>query len=141
MLVFGLEKNIDGIITVEALREEVDRAGGFMIAAHPFRGFLVFGVGQLGLTPEAAMQRPVFKQVDALEGLNNKVTEKENAFAREVALGLGLPVTGGSDAHEVEEVGVYATRFFSEIHSEYDLIQALKQGQYEPIAFRKEMGV
>ncbi|MCP4667082.1 MAG: PHP domain-containing protein, partial [Deltaproteobacteria bacterium] len=111
MVVFGLYKDIQGIIQLKELREEVRRAGGFMIVAHPFRGFLTFGVGQLGLTPEKAMERPLLKMVDAVEVLNGKVTEQENRFASEVAAGLGLPVTGGSDAHEVDEVGVYATRF------------------------------
>ena len=42
MLVFGLDKNIEGILTLEELRDEVVKTGGFMIAAHPFRGFLAF---------------------------------------------------------------------------------------------------
>lgn len=141
MLVFGLERNIEGIITVEELREEADRVNGFIIAAHPFRGFLVFGVDQLGLTPEAAMKRPHFAKVDALEVLNSKVTDEENAFALKVARGLDLPVTGGSDAHEVEEVGIYATRFPSGIENERELIEALKQGDCSPVIFRKGMNL
>ena len=137
MLVFGLKRNIEGIITVEELRDEVDSVDGFIVAAHPFRGFLVFGVGQLGLTPEAAMKRPHFAHVDAIEALNSKVTEGENDFAFKVALGLGLPVTGGSDAHEVEETGIYGTLFSSIIKNEKDLIAALKRGDYRPIAFRR----
>ena len=78
MVVFGLEKEIKGIIKLEELREEVLMVGGFMIVAHPFRGFLTFGVGRLGLTPEKAMERPLFKLVDAVEVMNSKVTEKEN---------------------------------------------------------------
>ena len=140
MLVFGLYKDIQGIIKLEDLRKEVDKVGGFIIVAHPFRGFLVFNVGQLGLTPEKAMERPLFKYVDAVEVLNGKVTEKENSFARKVAEGLGLPVTGGSDAHEVSEVGTYATVFPVSIKDENDLINALKTGNYSPIAFKKERG-
>ena len=108
-----------------------------MIVAHPFRGFLTFGVGQLGLTAEKAMTRPLFRSVDAVEVLNSKVTEKENGFASEVATGLGLPTTGGSDAHEVSEVGIYATKFTASIKNETDLIVALKTGAYSPIAFRR----
>jgi predicted metal-dependent phosphoesterase TrpH len=141
MLVFGLKRNIKGIITIEALREEVERTEGFIIAAHPFRGFLVVGMGQIGLTPQAAMERPLFKHVNAIEALNSRVTVKENDFAREVASGLGLPVTGGSDAHEVKEVGIYGTRFSSGIGNERELIQALKQGEYEPVVFRNEAGL
>ena len=141
VVVFGLEKDIKGIIKLEELRQEVIRAGGFMIVAHPFRGFLTFNVGQLGLTPEKAMERSLFKQVDAVEVLNSKVTEQENSFASEVAAGLSLPTTGGSDAHEVTEVGIYATRFAEAITNEKDLVEALKGKNYSPVAFRREKGV
>jgi len=138
MVVFGLERDVQGIIKLEDLSREVQEAGGFIIAVHPFRGFLTFGLGDLGLTPQKAMERPLFKHVDALEVLNGKVTERENGFAGEVAAGLGLPVTGGSDAHEVSEVGVYATRFSMAIKDEKGLIKALKSGDYRPAAFKKE---
>ena len=139
VLVFGLEKEIEGIIELKELRQEVLKAGGFMILAHPFRGFLTFGVGQLGLTVEKAMERPLFEFVDAVEIMNSKVTEKENRFAAEVAEGLNLQVTGGSDAHAVSGVGIYATRFSDRIDTEMDLIRALKKGNYIPVAFREGM--
>jgi predicted metal-dependent phosphoesterase TrpH len=140
MVVFGLDKNVQGILRLEDLRKEVLQVGGFMIVPHPFRGFLTFGVGQLGLTPEKAMERSLFKLVDAVEVLNGKVTEKENSFASKVAAGLRLPATGGSDAHETSEVGVYATQFLDNIKDENDLIEALRKGGYSPIAFRNQRG-
>ena len=133
MLVFGLEKDIKGIISLEDLRAEVLNADGFMIVAHPFRGFLIVGVDEVGLTPEKAMTRPLLKSVDAVEVMNGKVTKKENDFASKVAAGLGLPATGGSDAHEVFEVGRYATRFDDIINNEQDLVNALKEGRYSPV--------
>jgi len=136
MIVFGLEKEIRGIVKLEELREAVLQARGFMIVAHPFRGFLTFGVGKLGLTPEKAMERPLFKLVDAVEVMNSKVTKKENDFAARVAAGLHLPATGGSDGHEASAVGIYATRFSRVIQDEKGLIEALKSGDYSPIAFR-----
>ncbi len=72
VVVFGLEKDIKGIVKLEDLREEVLKVGGFIIAAHPFRGFLTFGVGKLGLTPEKAMERPLFKFVDGVEVLEQQ---------------------------------------------------------------------
>jgi hypothetical protein len=83
------------------------------------------------------MERPLFKMVDSLEVLNSKVTEKENRFAAEVAKGIGLAGTGGSDAHQVSDVGLCATRFFSKITSEKELIDALRGGRYEAVAFKK----
>ncbi|MFC1858070.1 PHP-associated domain-containing protein [Thermodesulfobacteriota bacterium] len=141
MLVFGMDEDIKGIIKLADLKKKVAQADGFLIVAHPFRGFYVVGIGQVGLTVEKAMERPLFKWVDAVEVLNGKVTEKENSFALTVARGIGLPATGGSDAHEVSEVGKYATRFFDSINNERDLIEALRNRDYSPIAFRKEKGL
>jgi predicted metal-dependent phosphoesterase TrpH len=140
MLVFGMYTHVKGIIKLTELRKMVDDADGFLIAAHPFRGFLVFNASQIGLSVEKAMQRSAFKQVHALEIMNGKVTAKENQFAGEVAAGLGLPATGGSDAHEVSGVGKYATRFKASIGNEKELVRALKSGEYVPCMFRKEGG-
>jgi predicted metal-dependent phosphoesterase TrpH len=139
MLVFGFEEDIKGIIPLDELRKMVLQVNGFIIAAHPFRGFLTFGIGQLGLTTEKAMARPLFQHVDAIEVLNSKVSEKENLFSSQVAEGLTLPGTGGSDAHEVVEVGIYATRFFDAITCEEDFLKALHQRNYQPLAFRKAL--
>jgi predicted metal-dependent phosphoesterase TrpH len=137
MIVFGCDKEITGVVHLEDLREEVTRAGGFISVAHPFRGFLTFGVNQLGLTPKKAMERPLFRIVDGVEVLNSRVTKDENNLAREVAEGLKLPITGGSDAHHRVEVGIYATKFQVKIESEADLIEALKGDRYTPVAFRE----
>jgi predicted metal-dependent phosphoesterase TrpH len=136
VVVYGFERDIKGVVKLEGLREEVLRVGGFIIAAHPFRGFLTFGVGKLGLSPEKAMERPLFKFVDGVEVMNSKVTEKENGFASKVAEALHLPETGGSDAHEPSAVGIYATRFFQAVRDDKGLVEALKRGNYAPLAFR-----
>jgi predicted metal-dependent phosphoesterase TrpH len=137
VLVFGMEKDIRGIIKLTELKQLVDDAHGFMIVAHPFRGFLVFNTSQIGLTAEKAMAREAYGLVDAMEVLNGKVTAEENAFAKKVASGLGLPMTGGSDAHDIHDIGKYATSFSCVIRNEKDLLQALKSGEYEPCAYRE----
>lgn len=136
MLVFGFEKDIQGIVRLRDLHAEVSREGGIIVVAHPFRGFLTFHVGQLGLTPESAAERELFRFVDAVEVLNSKVTGEENEFAAEVARLLGRPATGGSDAHTVREVGLYATRFPDPVRNEAELVAALKSGRCAPVAFR-----
>lgn len=141
MLVFGLELDIPNVIKLEDLRAEVEKAGAYLIVAHPFRGFLVFGAQQTGLSPEKAMERSLFKYVDGVEILNSKVTENENNFAAEVAARLGLCGTGGSDAHAVSEIGKCATRFFEPVRSEKDLVAALRKGNYQPVSYRKEKGL
>ena len=62
---------------------------------------------------------------------------EENDFALQVAQGLGLATTGGSDCHEVPAVGIYATAFTTAILHERDLIEAVKKGDgCTPVAFR-----
>jgi predicted metal-dependent phosphoesterase TrpH len=139
MLVFGMYRDVKGIITLAELKQLIDDSDGYMIAAHPFRGFLVFNTSQIGLTAEKAMARPVFKMVHAIEVLNGKVTDQENAFAGTVAAGLNLPATGGSDAHDIKDVGKYSTRFSQAIQNEKDLLAALKAGDFEPFEHRKQL--
>ncbi len=140
MLVYGLYEPIEGIIQLDELRQRSEQAGAHIVAAHPFRGFLTFNVGQLGLTTEKAMERPLFRQIDGVEVMNSKVTAEENDLALQVARGLGLPMTGGSDAHEVNEVGIYATRFPAPIRTDRELVAALRRGEGLPVAFREERG-
>ncbi|EFK09579.1 PHP domain protein [delta proteobacterium NaphS2] len=136
MLVFGLNENIEGIISLNDLAEKVATVDGFMIAAHPFRGFLAVSGDKLGLDVDRAAARPMFNLVDGIETLNSKVTVSENNFCSQVAETLKMPVTGGSDAHLAEEVGVYATRFSKTIHDEDELITALMAGDAVPVIFR-----
>lgn len=138
MVVFGLDHLPEktGIIKLEDLHQWVKAADGFMIAAHPFRGFLTFGVGKLGLTVDKAAGRPLFELVDAIEILNGKVTLEENGFASKVAARLNLPNSGGSDSHAKSEVGCYATEFENPIHDETELISALKNGQFRAVSLR-----
>jgi predicted metal-dependent phosphoesterase TrpH len=136
MLVFGFHEDIQGIIKLADLKKRVTAAEGFIVAAHPFRGFLTFGADDVGLTAEKAMAREMFKWVDGVETLNGKVTATENELAQNVAKGLGLTATGGSDAHDISTVGTYATAFEQEIKSEDELLAALKEGKCRPVVFR-----
>jgi len=133
ILVFGFYKDIKELLMIEELREEVKAAGGFMIAAHPFRGFKTFGIGQLQMTVEQACQRKALEFVDALEVGNGKLSPDENDMARKVAEKLDLPGTGGSDAHRVDEVGKWVTVFEKEIRDERELVQALHAGRYTAV--------
>ncbi len=130
VLVFGLESNILGIITIQELSEIVKSVNGFSIAAHPFRGFKMFGVGQLGLTLDQACKKKSLQFVDAVEIRNGRVTEKENEVAGNVAERLGLPGTAGSDAHEIGALGTWVTDFKKNIDTEADLLRELKAGNF-----------
>ena len=136
ILVFGLYKDIKELLMIRELSEEVKTAGGFMIAAHPFRGFKTFGIGQLQMTVEQACKRKVFEFVDAIEVGNGKLSSDENDMASKVAEKLGLPGTGGSDAHRVDEVGTWVTVFEKEIHNERELVREFHAGRFTAVKER-----
>ena len=118
---------------IQELREEVKKAGGFMIAAHPFRGFKTFGIGQLQMTVEQACKRKVLEFVDAIEVGNGKLSPDENDMARKVSEKLELPGTGGSDAHRVDEVGKWLTVFEKDIQDENQLVAELHAGRFTAV--------
>jgi predicted metal-dependent phosphoesterase TrpH len=133
ILVFGFYKDIKELLLVQELREEVKKAGGFMIAAHPFRGFKTFGIGQLQMTVEQACKRKVLDFVDAVEIGNGKLSPDENDMARKVAEKLNLPGTGGSDAHRVDEIGKWVTIFEKDIRNEIELVEELHAGRFSAV--------
>ena len=130
ILVFGFEKDIKELLTIQELRDEVNAVDGFMIAAHPFRGFKTFGIGQLQMTVEQACELKVFDFVDAIEIKNGRLSDDENDMAIKVAAQLGLPGTAGSDAHSVDEVGKCVIDFEKEIQNEQELLEELKAGRF-----------
>ena len=131
ILVFGFYEDIKELMIIQELREAVRKAGGYMIAAHPFRGFKTFGIGQLQMTVEQAGKRKVFEFVDAVEIGNGKLSQDENDMARNVAQKLNLPGTGGSDAHRVDEIGTWVTVFEDDIANEQELLEALHTGRFK----------
>jgi predicted metal-dependent phosphoesterase TrpH len=133
ILVFGLYKDIKELLMIQDLRAEVRKSDGFMIAAHPFRGFKTFGIGQLQMTVEQACKRKVLEFVDAVEIGNGKLSPDENDMARKVSEKLDLPGTGGSDAHRVDEVGKWLTVFEKEIQNENELVAELHAGRFTAV--------
>lgn len=130
ILVFGLEEEPDEMWTPSTLKEKVDNAGGVAVAAHPFRGFLIFGFSELQMDIEAAKDNPTFSQVHGLEICNSMVTDQENDMARQVADAIGLLKIGGSDAHDPQKVGTCVTVFEESIADERELVAAILSGKH-----------
>ncbi len=139
IVVVGLKEYVAGIRKCEELRRVVDSVGGFMVVAHPFRHFfdpVTFtrhGKQPPEMTVENMKKLPVFELVDAIEVLNGANTMRENYFALQVALALGKPGTGGSDAHSRSGVGYYCTQFEKELESVEDMLVELHAGRFKPL--------
>ena len=143
IVVFGLHSYVaEGMHDASELKAVVDRVGGVMIAAHPFRNLfdpppynqnLLFKNAQsYPRSPEEAARHPLFELVDDIEVANGANTEKENSFGLDVARELGMPGTGGSDAHSEHGLGRYVTVFEGEVLTEAGLVEAIRAGAYTP---------
>jgi predicted metal-dependent phosphoesterase TrpH len=136
ILVAGVDAYVPGIHRSAELRRVVKEAGGYLIAAHPFRHYFdparFFREGQapLSLTPQQAARLPVFELVDAVEALNGGNNARENLFAFQVARVLGKPVIGGSDAHSTQGIGVFCTVFERQLESEEQMLAELHAGRF-----------
>jgi predicted metal-dependent phosphoesterase TrpH len=139
MLAIGLEAYESGIHRADRLRAAVDRVGGFLIVAHPFRHVfdpvtaMRTGGKPFDLTPEQAAELPVFRMVDAIEVANACNTPRENYFASEVAAIAGLPGTGGSDAHSDSGIGYFATGFERPVSDAETLVAELRAGRFHAV--------
>ncbi len=144
MLAFGLDRYEGGFNKAADLRRAADAVGGFVITAHPFRAVFSQPVRSRALlyqsvpdpipeAPEDAIGHPVFKLAHAVEVANGGTIDQENGFAMKVAGLLGLPVTGGSDAHSTHGLGKFVTEFRDEVHSQTEFLAALHSGYFHPV--------
>jgi predicted metal-dependent phosphoesterase TrpH len=136
VLAFGLRRYVLGMDRVEVLAKIAQAEGAVLIAAHPYRRQAPWRRNDPREWEEAvqrALANPCYRIVCAMEGLNGRGGELDNRFSQEVALRLGLPQVGGSDAHAPQDVGRCATEFFRPISGLADLIEELRAGRFRPV--------
>lgn len=98
-----------------------------VVQAHPYR--YDDGAEELaGLLP-----------VHAIEVASvNVPREADRARARALASRLGLPMVAASDAHRLEDVGRYATRFARAPRGDGDLAEEIRAGRVEPVTWNPQ---
>lgn len=96
--------------------------GAIALPAHPGR----FGIGFC----EFADDCEDLRAIRAAEGLNGSNRPGEQERAEELIRRLGLPATGGSDAHLVSAIGKCMTQFDNAVLNETDLVRELRSGKF-----------
>lgn len=109
----------------QELVREVNRAGGAVVPSHPYRAGSGLGDRVLSLPGIAAV-----------EGHNGCNHHTFNRRAIAAAQRLGIPVTGGSDAHQPGEVGSCQTVFPEQVTAD-NLVALLRAGRYGAVDTRK----
>jgi predicted metal-dependent phosphoesterase TrpH len=96
--------------------DHIHAAGGFAVAAHPYRYWS-------GLGEKNVLGRPF----DAIEAHNSRSDRSSNRKASILAQNLGAPVTGGSDSHENWSLGTGYTIVPDDCMTADDVIKAISQ--------------
>ena len=134
VLIFGLDRYVFGLHKPDFLADVVRQRGGSMIAAHPYRRRFLEDPGHLPEARQEMLDRAsgddFFGRCDGIEGINGRGSEAQNQFAQDLGARLEIKMTGGSDAHRVEQIGTAATMFERKITGLNDLIQELKAGRF-----------
>jgi predicted metal-dependent phosphoesterase TrpH len=136
ILVYGLEKYVYGMHRSHELAEHVRKADGAMVGAHPYRRHMPWYMEDerdLREALERAARNPAYKHCAALERLNGRGTQKENAFSAALCEFMGMPGTAGTDSHSRTDIGRVATNFERDIRSLEDLIEELKAGRFAAV--------
>ena len=130
ILVIGLDKVPEKMITPKELLKLADEQGAVCISAHPYRK------NNRGLE-DNIFEYSSDKQIHlhAVEVCNGSTPFELNAQAGDTAKKTKLAMTGGSDAHWKERVGLMATYFSDDISTEQDLIEAIKKGNCYPVFY------
>ena len=139
ILTFGVDKYIFGMHRSNELARHVDNNEGVMVAAHPYRRQMPWYVRSDEEYQQAlrkAAKNPAYEFCQALEEINGRGSDKENAFSKRLSELMGMPGTGGTDSHAIQDVGRCATYFEHDVHDERDLIRELKAGRFYAVDLR-----
>jgi hypothetical protein len=122
VLGLNIDEQIPPMLDIPVTIEKIHEVGGIAIAAHPtalYRGRL---------------RNHVTREFDAVEVINASSIpfSFSNRINRALAVGLGLPQTGGSDAHYAPEIGMAHTLVEAAHAEKEEIIAAIKNGKTIP---------
>lgn len=124
ILVFGVKDIPEHKMYAEELLSLVKKHNGAAIAAHPFRN------NNRGIGNNMRRLSPLLSGV---ESFNGSTYSYHNLQSYALSTELNIPSVGASDAHVMEKLGTYATKFYSNIRDHKDFIEALKSGDFHPV--------
>ena len=124
ILVFGLKDIPKEMVSAEELLTLVKKHNGAAVAAHPFRNNNR-GMGE--------NMRKVSSLLTGIESFNGSTYPHHNLQSYALATELNIPSLGASDAHKLEKLGQFATKFYDTIRDHKDFIEALKTADFHPV--------
>ena len=137
-LAFGLTEYVFGMHKLSFLRRQIDKVGGALIAAHPYRNRKHSEISSPLSNPDNRKNSSDYlRYCEAIESSNGRGSQEENEFSRRIAANRLIPCTGGSDSHSPGDIGTALTKFSRRIASLDDLIKELRAGSFVPMSISK----
>ena len=121
LLVFGLSKIPQGPCSIDEICRIAHQQDGIVIAAHPYAE-----VGGIGDEIRSAM-------IDGIEVANYRYRNTEDTRRLEsICSEMDLAAIASSDAHAVDEIGQFCVGFGEMVHTEQELVNAIRKGLCRP---------
>jgi hypothetical protein len=117
ILGIGIDSEVPRNLSPEETLARIHEAGGIAVVPHPFRQWTGLG--------DAAVRA---MKPDAIEVLNSHSTARDNEMARALCNELKLPMTAGSDAHDIRMIGK-AGISIPEVSSEEEALECILHGK------------
>ncbi|MGD0765657.1 MAG: PHP domain-containing protein [Dehalococcoidia bacterium] len=119
---YFLKEAIPGGLSPEETVRRIKEQGGLVCLPHPF--------DRTRREPlRAAARERILTEIDIVEAFNSRTTlARDNATARRFAERLGLPMSAGSDAHSLGEVGNACVEM-PDFETPAEFLEALRRGK------------
>ncbi len=118
ILAYGVDEEVPRGLNAAETVQRIEDLGGLAVAAHPYRFWS-------GLREEDVRAA----RFQAVEALNSRSVTRHNRRAGALGRELQLPVTGGSDAHRLADIGRALVTIPKGAESEEEVLQALRRGE------------
>lgn len=125
ILCYGIDEIPNYKISASELTTYVNSKGGASIAAHPFRN------NNRGIKDKISE----LPHLDAVEAFNGNTSNENNMKAYIISKNKHITMTGSSDCHNLENIGIYATEFTNNITTVEELANELKGKNFMPVKY------
>lgn len=118
IVAYGVDQMIPAQKSIQETAEIIQDLGGISVAPHPYRFWS--GIGGKRVSP---------RHFSGVEVQNARCTARNNRRSLRLAERLNLGVTGGTDAHNLSEIGKAYTNLETRPTSEDEVIHAISSGR------------
>jgi hypothetical protein len=129
VLALGVEDLVPAGLSFDETLDRIHEQGGIAVVPHPFQS------SRHGVAPHVS--RDQLARADAIEVYNSRLlTGLANRRAERFAVGRGLPMTAGSDAHISEMVGQAVTDVRTDDATVEGILDAIREGETSVVGRR-----